>query len=43
MFDSNELLKLFDRFRVVRYEDSEGVADFGLAKTRVVRLAAQKP
>ncbi len=43
VFDSNELLKLFDRFRVVRYEDSEGVADFGLAKTRVVRLAAQKP
>jgi 2-polyprenyl-3-methyl-5-hydroxy-6-metoxy-1,4-benzoquinol methylase len=43
VFDTNELLKVFDRFRVVRYEDSEAVADFGLAKTRVVRLLAQKP
>jgi hypothetical protein len=37
------LLTVFDRFRVVRYEDSEGIADFGLEKTRIVRLAAQKP
>jgi SAM-dependent methyltransferase len=43
VFDTNELLTLFNRFRIVRYEDSEGVADFGLEKTRVVRLAARKP
>jgi SAM-dependent methyltransferase len=43
VFDTNELLTLFSRFRVVRYEDSEGVGDFGLQKTRLVRLAAQKP
>ena len=43
VFDSNELLRLFDRYRIVRYEDAEAVADFGLQKTRVVRLAAQKP
>jgi SAM-dependent methyltransferase len=43
VFDTNELLKLFDRFRVVRYEDSEGPADAGGVRTRLVRLAAQKP
>lgn len=43
VFDTNELLTLFNRFRIVRYEDREGVADFGLEKTRVVRVAAQKP
>jgi SAM-dependent methyltransferase len=43
VFDSNELLRLFDRLRIVRYEDTEGVADFGLRTTRLVRLCAQKP
>lgn len=43
VFDSNELLRLFDRFRIVRYEDTTAVADFGLAETRLVRLAAEKP
>jgi hypothetical protein len=43
VFDTNELLKLFDRFRIVQYEDTEAVGDFGLQKTRVVRIAAQKP
>ena len=43
VFDTNELLKVFERFRVVQYEDTEAVGDFGLQKTRVVRLAAQKP
>ena len=43
VFDSNELVRLFDRYRIVRYEDAEAVGDFGLQKTRVVRLAAQKP
>lgn len=43
VYDTNELLKLFERFRVVRYEDTEGVADFGMDKRRLVRLCAQKP
>jgi SAM-dependent methyltransferase len=43
VFDTNELLKLFERFRVIQYEDVEDVADFGMQKQRVVRLAAEKP
>ena len=43
VFDTNELLKLFAGLRVVRYEDTDAVADFGLEATRVVRLAATKP
>jgi SAM-dependent methyltransferase len=43
VFDTNELLKLFPALRVVRYEDTTRVADFGLENTRVVRLAAVKP
>ena len=42
VFESNELLHLFDRFRVLRYEDADAVADFGKGNTRVVRLCAQK-
>lgn len=45
VYDSNELLRLFDGFRVLHYEDAEAVADFGnqASPTRVVRLFAQKP
>jgi SAM-dependent methyltransferase len=43
VFDTNELLELFSGLRIVRYEDTEAVADFGLDRTRVVRLAAVKP
>ena len=43
VFDTNELLKLFERFRILRYEDTEGIGDFGLQKERLVRLCAQKP
>ena len=43
VWDSNELPRLFDRFRIIRYEDTEAVADFGLGRVRVVRLCAQKP
>lgn len=43
VFDTNELLRLFTRFRVIRYEDTDAVADFGLGHVRVVRLCAQKP
>jgi 2-polyprenyl-3-methyl-5-hydroxy-6-metoxy-1,4-benzoquinol methylase len=43
VFDTNELLKLFAPLRVVRYEDTDAVSDFGQFETRVVRLAAVKP
>lgn len=43
VFDTNELLKLFERFRILRYEDADGVADYGNKKARLVRLCAQKP
>ncbi|HEY7057794.1 MAG TPA: class I SAM-dependent methyltransferase [Vicinamibacterales bacterium] len=43
VFDTNELLQLFGGLRVVRYEDTGAVGDFGLEETRVVRLAAIKP
>lgn len=43
VFDTNELLRLFAGLRVIRYEDTTGVGDFGLAETRVVRLAAVRP
>jgi hypothetical protein len=43
VFDTNELPQLFASLRVVRYEDTEAVGDFGLVDTRVVRLAAVKP
>ena len=43
VFDTNELLKLYGELRVIRYEDTNGVADFGLQPRRLVRLFAQKP
>ncbi len=43
VFDTNELLQLFAPLRVVRYEDTDAVGDFGQFDTRVVRLAAVRP
>ena len=43
VFETNELLRLFNQFRVLRYEDADATGDFGLQPTRVVRLVAQKP
>jgi SAM-dependent methyltransferase len=43
VFDTNELLELFERYRIVHYEDADAVGDFGQRQTRVVRLAAQRP
>jgi len=43
LYDTNELLKLFERFRVIVYEDVEDKSDFGPGTNRVVRLLAQKP
>jgi SAM-dependent methyltransferase len=38
----NELLRLFGNLRIIRYEDTEAVADFGLHRARLVRLCAEK-
>ena len=43
VFDTNELLQLCAPLRVVRYEDTNAVGDFGQFDTRVVRVAAVKP
>jgi len=46
VFDSNELLHLFDGLRVLHYEDVAGPADFGQGDrrgSRIVRLTAEKP
>lgn len=43
VFDTNELLTSFNKFRILHYEDVPGVGDFGLRDTRLVRLCAQKP
>ena len=43
VFDTNELLKLYGALRVVRYEDTDGIGDFGMRSLRLVRLLAQKP
>jgi SAM-dependent methyltransferase len=44
VYDSNELLKMFEGLRVIRYEDADAEADFGPRGnvSRVVRLAAEK-
>ena len=41
-FATNELLELFDGYRVLHYEDARGSADWGLFETRLVRLMARK-
>jgi SAM-dependent methyltransferase len=43
VFDTNELLMIFNKFRILHYEDVQGVGDFGLGDTRLVRLCARKP
>ena len=43
VFDTNELLKIFEKLRVIHYEDTKAMGDFGgKAETHVVRLAAEK-
>ena len=41
-FADNELLQLFGKLRVIRYEDVEDISDFGMQKVRLVRLCAEK-
>jgi SAM-dependent methyltransferase len=43
VFETNELLKTFDAFRILHYEDVAAAPDWGEARiARVVRLLAQK-
>lgn len=45
-YESNELLKILDGFRILRYEERLGVADFEEDRSKrelLVRLMAQKP
>jgi SAM-dependent methyltransferase len=42
VWNSNELLEAFRSFRILRYEDVVGKADFGMRPTRLVRLFAQR-
>jgi hypothetical protein len=42
-YESNELLRIFSDFRVLKYEDTRAVADWGLKQIRLVRLVAEKP
>jgi SAM-dependent methyltransferase len=42
VFDSGELRELFKGFEVLRYEEVEDVADWGLEKVRLVRLVGRK-
>ena len=42
-YDSNELLEIFRGFRILKYEDTRALADWGLEGTRLVRLIAEKP
>ncbi|MCI0666208.1 MAG: class I SAM-dependent methyltransferase [Acidobacteria bacterium] len=43
VFETNELLTLFVKYRVLHYEDVSGSGDFGgQQETRLVRLCAQK-
>ena len=42
VFDSNELLNLFGKLRVLRYEDADATSDFGGAGSRAARLCAMK-
>ncbi|HUK18509.1 MAG TPA: methyltransferase domain-containing protein [Bryobacteraceae bacterium] len=43
VFDTGELVMLFPRLRVVRYEEPIAVADFGQDRLRLVRYCAEKP
>jgi hypothetical protein len=42
-YDSNELLRIFDGFRILKYEESVGIADWSKKPIRLVRLIAEKP
>lgn len=41
-FLDNELIETFRDLRVLHYEDAEGIGDWGMEKSRLVRICAQK-
>ncbi len=41
-YDSNELLQIFQGFRILKYEDLPGIHDWNRKELRMVRLVAQK-
>jgi SAM-dependent methyltransferase len=41
-FETNELLKIFDGFRILKYEDATGMHEWTGKEVRMVRLIAQK-
>ncbi|MBC6990801.1 class I SAM-dependent methyltransferase [Hymenobacter sp. BT491] len=45
VFDTDELKKLYAAagFKILRYEEPEGIGDFGMQRVRLVKLVAQKP
>jgi SAM-dependent methyltransferase len=42
VWDTNQLLTKFSKFRILHYEDTLAIADFGLDRTQIVRLFATK-
>ena len=43
-FDSNELLRIFEGFTILKYEELDGEYDWAPGKpVRMVRLVAEKP
>jgi SAM-dependent methyltransferase len=42
-YESNELLRIFEGFRILRYEETIDVPDWGKEPIRLVRLIAEKP
>jgi 2-polyprenyl-3-methyl-5-hydroxy-6-metoxy-1,4-benzoquinol methylase len=42
-YQSNELLKIFEGFRILKYEETVDTYDWGPDTIRLVRLVAQKP
>lgn len=41
-YDTNELLRIFDGFRILKYEDTVGMHEWAQKELRLVRLIAQK-
>jgi hypothetical protein len=41
-FETNELLKIFEGFRILKYEDTLAQHDWAAKELRLVRLIAQK-
>lgn len=41
-YETNELLKIFEGFRILKYEDAMGVHEWARKELRLVRLIAQK-